>query len=72
MYIINNEICSRLVCKEHEAMKGKTMSVFLMGEGTVMRELNKDTMLMDPKSGFGSGLLAPHLASTRAPPSYHK
>ncbi|XP_021103766.1 microfibrillar-associated protein 5 isoform X4 [Heterocephalus glaber] len=21
MYIINNEICSRLVCKEHEAMK---------------------------------------------------
>lgn len=24
MYVINNEICSRLVCKEHEAMKGKT------------------------------------------------
>ncbi|EGW04148.1 Activation-induced cytidine deaminase [Cricetulus griseus] len=23
MYIINNEICSRLVCKEHEAMKGQ-------------------------------------------------
>uniref|UniRef100_A0A452UNW1 Microfibril associated protein 5 n=1 Tax=Ursus maritimus TaxID=29073 RepID=A0A452UNW1_URSMA len=23
MYIINNEICSRLVCKEHEVMKGR-------------------------------------------------
>ncbi|GAB1291248.1 Microfibrillar-associated protein 5 [Apodemus speciosus] len=26
MYIINNEICSRLVCKEHEAMKGSRTS----------------------------------------------
>ena len=29
MYIINNEVCSRLVCKEHEVMKGKTG--FLVG-----------------------------------------
>lgn len=56
MYIINNEICSRLVCKEHEAMKGKMMSVFVVGKGTVMREVKKDTMLMDPRSGFGRGL----------------
>ncbi|KAG3292436.1 microfibril associated protein 5 [Ictidomys tridecemlineatus] len=31
MYIINNEICSRLVCKEHEVMKGKLTSGCLMG-----------------------------------------
>lgn len=64
MYIINNEICSRLVCKEHEAMKGKTMSVFLMEEGTIMIELNKDIMLIDSKSGSGGRLLATRLTST--------
>lgn len=37
-------------------MKGKMMSVFVVGEGTVMREVNKDTMLMDPRSGFGGGV----------------
>lgn len=51
MYIINNEICSRLVCKEHEAMKGK-MDVCVCSGG----EVRKDTMLMDPRSGSGGGL----------------
>lgn len=31
MYIINNEICSRLVCKEHEVMKGKMTSSCFVG-----------------------------------------
>lgn len=47
MYIINNEICSRLVCKEHEVMKGKMMSVFLVEGGTVIKEVNEDIMLTD-------------------------
>ena len=55
MYIINNEICSRLVCKEHEVMKGKMISGFLVG-GAMMREVNRGVILMDPRSGFGGGL----------------
>ncbi|KAM7335448.1 hypothetical protein ACRRTK_005925 [Alexandromys fortis] len=39
MYIINNEICSRLVCKEHEAMKGELVSAWGSGRDELCRQM---------------------------------